>query len=149
MIRRPPISTRTDTLCPYTTLFRSVFEAPAIVARLDDIAVVGDAVEQRRGHLGIAEDGGPLAEREVRGDDDAGALIKLDDEVEQQLPSRACERQISKLVEHDQVAPRQLRRQGPALADTGLLFKACHQLDGVDVPSANASSHDISCDRDG
>src|SRR3546814_10058850 len=23
MIRRPPISTRTDTLCPYTTLFRS------------------------------------------------------------------------------------------------------------------------------
>src|SRR3546814_3277272 len=91
MIRRPPRSTRTDTLFPYTTLFRSaVFEAPAIVARLDDIAVVGDAVEQRRGHLGIAEDGGPLAEREVRGDDDAGALIKLADEVEQQLPSRAC-----------------------------------------------------------
>src|SRR3546814_16319123 len=85
------------------------------------IAVVGDAVEQRRGHLGIAEDGGPLAEREVRGDDDAGALIKLADEVEQQLPSRACERQISKLVEHDQVEPRQLRRQGPALADPGLL----------------------------
>src|SRR3546814_4795837 len=25
MIRRPPISTRTDTLFPYTTLFRSVF----------------------------------------------------------------------------------------------------------------------------
>src|SRR3546814_671943 len=24
MIRRPPSSTRTDTLCPYTTLFRSV-----------------------------------------------------------------------------------------------------------------------------
>src|SRR3546814_10407296 len=24
MIRRPPRSTRTDTLCPYTTLFRSV-----------------------------------------------------------------------------------------------------------------------------
>src|SRR3546814_1022210 len=26
MIRRPPRSTRTDTLFPYTTLFRSVFE---------------------------------------------------------------------------------------------------------------------------
>src|SRR3546814_20899218 len=25
MIRRPPRSTRTDTLCPYTTLFRSFF----------------------------------------------------------------------------------------------------------------------------
>src|SRR3546814_6265990 len=27
MIRRPPRSTRTDTLCPYTTLFRSVAAA--------------------------------------------------------------------------------------------------------------------------
>src|SRR3546814_8409488 len=25
MIRRPPRSTRTDTLCPYTTLFRSIY----------------------------------------------------------------------------------------------------------------------------
>src|SRR3546814_1155754 len=28
MIRRPPRSTRTDTLFPYTTLFRSVFDDP-------------------------------------------------------------------------------------------------------------------------
>src|SRR3546814_7554247 len=36
MIRRPPRSTRTDTLFPYTTLFRSVSEArlPHIVRRL-------------------------------------------------------------------------------------------------------------------
>src|SRR3546814_14303736 len=34
MIRRPPRSTRTDTLFPYTTLFRSVFYHPAI-GRLD------------------------------------------------------------------------------------------------------------------
>src|SRR3546814_3444980 len=29
MIRRPPISTRTDTLFPYTTLFRSEFQNPS------------------------------------------------------------------------------------------------------------------------
>src|SRR3546814_16850757 len=29
MIRRPPRSTRTDTLLPYTTLFRSLFQALA------------------------------------------------------------------------------------------------------------------------
>src|SRR3546814_8766094 len=29
MIRRPPRSTRTDTLFPYTTLFRSVVDGPA------------------------------------------------------------------------------------------------------------------------
>src|SRR3546814_16436814 len=28
MIRRPPRSTRTDTLCPYTTLFRSMHGKP-------------------------------------------------------------------------------------------------------------------------
>src|SRR3546814_6679823 len=28
MIRRPPLSTRTDTLCPYTTLFRSTGSNP-------------------------------------------------------------------------------------------------------------------------
>lgn len=48
--------------------------------------MTGDAVEQRRGHLGITEDGRPRAEGEVGGDDDAGAPIKLADEVEQQLP---------------------------------------------------------------
>src|SRR3546814_4418800 len=41
MIRRPPRSTRTDTLFPYTTLFRSLLECHGIkdlafVAHLDD-----------------------------------------------------------------------------------------------------------------
>src|SRR3546814_13482569 len=36
MIRRPPRSTRTDTLFPYTTVFRSRF--PPIAARLDWLA---------------------------------------------------------------------------------------------------------------
>src|SRR3546814_14662797 len=44
MIRRPPRSTRTDTLFPYTTLFRSQFVAtgtaePRLLAEADDIIV--------------------------------------------------------------------------------------------------------------
>src|SRR3546814_20550815 len=35
MIRRPPRSTRTDTLCPYTTLFRSKFPPLKERARRD------------------------------------------------------------------------------------------------------------------
>src|SRR3546814_4921835 len=40
MIRRPPRSTRTDTLFPYTTLFRSnrVHDAPAELAELRPVA---------------------------------------------------------------------------------------------------------------
>src|SRR3546814_5019467 len=44
MIRRPPRSTRTDTLFPYTTLFRSAVDEPGKQAREDD---VGD---ERCGH---------------------------------------------------------------------------------------------------
>ena len=55
--------------CPALAL-RAVLESPGLVTGLDDLAVVCEAVEQRRRHLGIPEDGGPLAEREVGGDDD-------------------------------------------------------------------------------
>src|SRR3546814_10487772 len=105
MIRRPPRSTRTDTLFPYTTLFRSsdppegyvsdiiggsrwgfllsgfgllsgaVFEPEAVVAGLQDVAVMGEPIEERGRHLGVAEHAGPFAEAEVGGDDDAGALV--------------------------------------------------------------------------
>jgi hypothetical protein len=41
----------------------AAFEAPAIAAGLDDVAVVDQAVEQLGRHLGIAERAGPFAER--------------------------------------------------------------------------------------
>src|SRR3546814_3739280 len=43
MIRRPPRSTRTDTLFPYTTLFRSVTCAWRVAAQLGIIATGFDA----------------------------------------------------------------------------------------------------------
>src|SRR3546814_14532273 len=47
MLRRPPISTRTDTLFPYTTLFRSkqVFRriADAVRNNLDELAALDTA----------------------------------------------------------------------------------------------------------
>src|SRR3546814_6067129 len=50
MIRRPPRSTRTDTLVPYTTLFRSDPEkaADAIMAFETEIAKVSWAIADRR-----------------------------------------------------------------------------------------------------
>jgi len=40
----------------------SVFESPAFVAGLDDIAVVSEAVEQCGGHFGVAKYIRPFAE---------------------------------------------------------------------------------------
>ncbi len=82
---------RADRLPPGAAL-----ESPALVAGLDDLAVVRQAIEERGGHLGVAEDGGPFAEGQVGGDDDRGALVEPADEVEQQLASGLCEGQIQR-----------------------------------------------------
>src|SRR3546814_14804916 len=63
MIRRPPRSTRTDTLFPYTTLFRSLAELAEEIGGLavrgditdeGDLAALADAAVARFGHLDIA-----------------------------------------------------------------------------------------------
>src|SRR3546814_17176696 len=77
MIRRPPISTRTDTLFPYTTLFRSIFHARRfILVRSELDRDVLRALE----HLQAALDahGVECAIHRVRpGADDERTLIEL------------------------------------------------------------------------
>src|SRR3546814_8328279 len=53
MIRRPPRSTRTDTLFPYTTLFRSERNLLAIQTVLEDVAdiVTASSGEEALRHL--------------------------------------------------------------------------------------------------
>src|SRR3546814_15811192 len=67
MIRRPPRSTRTDTLFPYTTLFRSAFldSGPLMLADLRDRAGIGfrpfmKAADYRQDHPGAAPGGRAL-----------------------------------------------------------------------------------------
>src|SRR6266513_6330599 len=43
----------------------AVFEAPALVAGFDDFAMMGQAVEERGCHLGVAENARPFAESRV------------------------------------------------------------------------------------
>src|SRR3546814_1662197 len=57
MIRRPPRSTRTDTLFPYTTLFRS---RPR--GHVDAERGVGDARVEQRQHDQAGNDEGPVAD---------------------------------------------------------------------------------------
>src|SRR3546814_4345400 len=74
MIRRPPRATRTDTLFPYTTLFRSrprLIARPAIaeVVPLQDARLLEElhrAVHGGNGDPGIALDGTLIDELDVR-----------------------------------------------------------------------------------
>ena len=77
--------------------------------------MVREAVEERGGHLGVAEDRRPFAEGQIGGDDDRGALVEPADEMEQQLAPGLSERQIAEFVEDDEIAPGQLIGE-PALA---------------------------------
>src|SRR3546814_13651145 len=52
MIRRPPRSNRTDTLFPYTTLFRSVVEQPVIAHPILDSEAGEPAKEEHHAALG-------------------------------------------------------------------------------------------------
>ena len=81
--------------------------------------MVGDAVEQRGRHLGITEDGGPLAEGQVGGDDDRGLLVELPDQVERELPAGSGKRQGAQLVEHHQIEAAELGGDGASLANAG------------------------------
>ena len=64
---------------------------------------MGEAVEQRRRHLRVAEDPGPFAEAEICRDDDTRALVEFTEQMEQQRPARGAERQVAELVEDDEI----------------------------------------------
>src|SRR3546814_10118227 len=66
MIRRPPRSTRTDTLFPYTTLFRSIDQAIAFEKRNADRFAVLYQPGLIYEHLDVMLDNPILADRRVR-----------------------------------------------------------------------------------
>src|SRR3546814_1303001 len=63
MIRRPPRSTRTDTLCPYTTLFRSDKRFPDERGKGDPRATTAIAVSRNQPHRRSPIAPPPLAQR--------------------------------------------------------------------------------------
>ena len=106
---------------PGEGLSAAVFEAPAGVAGLDDVAVMGQPVEHGGGHLGVAEGLRPIGEGEIGGDQQRGVLVELADQMEQQLSAGLAERQIAEFVDDDEVVAQQLLGQPAALA-RGLLL---------------------------
>jgi hypothetical protein len=87
---------------------------------------VGEAVEQGCGHLCIAKHCGPFTEAEVGGDHDAGAFVKLAQQMEQQRPARCTEGQISQLIKDHEV------ELGHGLSDLACLALGLFLFEGVD-----------------
>ena len=102
--------------------------------------MMGEAVEQRGGHLGIAKYRWPFAEGEVGGDDDRRAFVKFADEVEQELAASLGEGEVAKLVQDDEVEAIQVICQATLFAAAGLGFETIDQVDNVVEAAARAVS---------
>ena len=118
----------------------AALEAPAVIAGLDDVAVMGQPVEQRGGHLGVAEHAGPFAESEVGGDDDGGALIEPADEVEEKLATGLGEGQISEFVQDDEVHPGQMLGKPALTSVAGLDLEAVDKVDHIEEAATGTGS---------
>src|SRR3546814_6386434 len=85
MIRRPPRSTRTDTLCPYTTLFRSVLVALQLLGLLHGLVIdflvatglVNDVLGARN-HEVLAGNLAVVAPAGRRGDGHEAGIVAFD-----------------------------------------------------------------------
>ena len=64
------------------TDFLALFEAPGVISGFENVAVVSDAVEERGGHLWVAEDRDPFGEAEIGCDDEGCLFVELADEME-------------------------------------------------------------------
>jgi hypothetical protein len=117
-------------LCWFGGFRRAVFEAEAVVSGFEDVAAVGEAVEQRRRHLGVSEDGGPFAEAEIRRDNDAGFLVELAQQVEEQGSAGGAERQVAEFVEDDEIGVGQPARDLSGLSVELFLLEGVDEIDG-------------------
>ena len=74
-------------------------EAEAFAVHLQDMDMMGEAVEERAGKPFRAEDGGPFVEWQVAGDECGAAFIALAEDLEEQLRADRRERHIAQFVD--------------------------------------------------
>ena len=110
----------------------------AVVSGFQDVAAGGEAVEERRGHFRVAEHGGPFAEAEVGGYDDADALVELAQQMEEQRTARGAEQQVAQFVEDDEIEAGQAFCDPPGLALGFFLFQSVDHLDGGEEADLSA-----------
>src|SRR6202047_1244638 len=111
--------------------------------------MMGQAVEKRGCHLGIAEHAGPFTEGEIGGDDDGRALVEPADEVEQELAAGLSERQVAEFVEDDEVHSGQMLGNTTLPSVAGLDLEAVDEVDYVVEAAASAGSDAASGNGDG
>ena len=77
--------------------------APGVGVDIDGVAVLSEAVDEGDDAGGAGEDGAPLLEGEIRGDDRRAVLMAAADDVIEEVGGAVIAWEIAKLVEDEQV----------------------------------------------
>ena len=115
----------------------------------EDPAVVHDAVDDRGGHIPVAEHVAPPAGLEVRGGDDAAGLVAVRAGLEQKPGPVDVDGQIAELVDDGQPGPAYRLK---LLVETVLVLglpQAHDQARGGEEPDGNHAPAGEHADRDG
>ena len=115
--------------------------APAVVAGFDDLAVMGETVEECGSPFGVTKDRGSFTESKLGSDNDRSAFIEAADEIEQQLPACLGKGQIAQFVEHDEVNAGKGICKAALPAATGFSFEPVDQINDI-VEAASGSFAD-------
>ena len=104
--------------------------------------MMGQAIEERRCHLGVAKYTGPIAKGQIGGDDDRGALVEPADQMKEQLTAGLSEGQIAEFVENDKVHAREIFGEPPLPAGAGFALQPIDEIDdGIEAaPGAAADA---------
>lgn len=87
-------------------------------------------------------------EGQIGGDPQRGVFVELADQVEQQLAAGLTERQITELINDDQIVVQQLLGQATAAAGGLFLLELVDQIDQVVEPSPGPGADDHRGDAD-
>jgi hypothetical protein len=78
---------------------QAVAEPPGFGAGVDDVRPVRETIDDGFGESGVGEHLGPFAERQVRGDDQAAALVAFRQDLEHELCSTVGQSEVAQLVD--------------------------------------------------
>ena len=101
---------------------------PTMVAGLDDLTVMRQTIQHCGGHLLVLKDLIPLAEAQIGGHHHRHSLIRLGDQMKQQLSAALGKREIAQLVKHHESAAAELIGQMSAFAVASFLFELVDQI---------------------
>jgi hypothetical protein len=85
-----------------------VSEPEAVAVHLEDMDVVGEAVEERAGEPFGTEHGRPFVERQIARYQRAASFVALTEDLEQQLGPNRGERHIAEFVDDQQLVSGEL-----------------------------------------